>query len=155
MTLPKLDLLPEKATYQYNINRDVVSTQLEGGLSRRRRDIAGSSSVIKCSWFLQPFQYQYFMSFYHFSVKRGANNFRIDLLLEQPYLEEMVASFIEESISMKQIGLSYEVTADLEVVPIQIDDMAELVVLLYTPEGDNNVINLLEIFVNYDLEIAP
>lgn len=153
MTLAKLNLRPEKSTYKYTVNRDVVSTQLEGGLSRRRRDIAGSSAVVNCTWFLQPFQYQYFMAFYQLETVRGSNSFLIDLLLEQPYLEEMKANFVEQTLTMQQIGLSYQVSADLEVVPLQSDEMAEIILLLYSENDDNYSLQELERLVNVSLEI--
>lgn len=155
MALQRLELRPEKASYRYSINRDVVSSQLEGGLSRRRRDIAGSSSVIKCTWFLKPTDYQYFMAFYHSATQRGAETFLIDLLLEQPFLEEKEAAFIEETLVMKQIGLSFEVSADLETVPFQADDFADVVLILYAEEADSDdFLNAFEQLTNVDLEIA-
>lgn len=153
MPLAKLDLRPEKATYKYTCNRDVVSTQLEGGLSRRRRDIAGSSAVVNCTWFLHPFQYQYFMAFYQLETLRGANSFLIDLLIEQPYLEEMKASFIEQTLTMQQIGLSFQVSADLEVIPLQSDEVAAIILLLYSETDDNYTLRELEQLVNVSLEI--
>jgi hypothetical protein len=152
---PKLPFIPEKTTYSYKVDGDVVSVELDGGLPRKRRDIAGSASKVECTWFLSPVQYQYFMAFYRFTIKRGALPFLVDLLIEQPYLEEMKASFVANSLSMKQIGLSFEVSAELEVVPIGDDDFDEMIVLFYDESGsDNTPWNQLEQLTNYDLDVA-
>lgn len=152
MPLPKLPFIPEKSSYIYNVNRDVVSVELDGGLPRKRRDIAGSASRVECTWFLLPHQYQYFMALYRFELKRGALPFLVDLLIEQPYLEEMKASFVADSLSMKQIGLSFEVSAELEVVPVSDDDFDEIVTLFYDDNNAENPLwNQLEQLSNFDL----
>lgn len=154
MPLPKLPFVPEKSSYSYKVNGDVVSVELDGGLPRKRRDIAGSASRIECTWFLLPHQYQYLMAFYRFNLKRGALPFLIDLLLEQPYLEEMKASFVADSLEMKQIGLSFEVSAELEAVPVSSDDFDEIVTLFYDDKNEENPLwNQLEQLANFDLEV--
>lgn len=151
--VPFLPFIPDKSSYVYNINRDVVEVELDGGLARRRRDIAGSASRIECTWFLLPGEYQYFMAFYRSQLKRGAIPFLIELLLEQPYLEEIKASFRANTLSVKQIGLSYEVSAELEAVPNTDNDYDEMVLDFYIGgEQTNPFWGSLEKLVNVDLE---
>jgi hypothetical protein len=155
MTLVKLPLPPEKSSYVYETAREVVSIKLDGGKSRKRKDLLNSASTVRCSWFLQPVEYQYFMAFYQSVTSRGATDFTIDLLLEQPYLEETTVCFISDSLSVKNIGLSFEVSCELE-VKLQNDiDFAEIVVLLYDgKDGPLLFFNALEQLVNYDLDVA-
>lgn len=154
MALEKLTLVPEQSGYKYNINHDVISIQLEGGLSRRRRDKANSASIIECEWVLQDFEYQYFMSFFHSAAKRGSSPFLIDLLLEQPYLEEQTCTFVEETLEVTNKGLAFFVKADLESVPAQDDNFADMVLLLFDPKGTRSFyFDLIEQIANYDLEI--
>ncbi len=152
----KFDFVPDKATYSYSPKNDVVEVSLDGGLSRRRRDIIGSSSRISCTWFLLPHEFQYFMAFYRSHLKRGALPFTIDLLLEQPFLEEVTAAFVANTLRSKQIGLSFEVEAELETVPLVDTDYDDMILLFYdeTGSGENAFFNVLQQLTNFDLEVT-
>ena len=152
MTLPKLPFRPEKSSYRYTPNSEVVVVQLDGGSSRRRKDIAEASSIVECTFFLYADEFQFFTAFYQFNLARGAKPFLLDMLLEQPYLEEKQCAFLEDTFESRQIGLSFEVTCQLEVVSTQDDDFAEMIIELYNQDDD--YLNVLEELVNVYLEIA-
>lgn len=153
--IPTFPFIPEKSSYVYNVNRDVVEVELDGGLSRRRRDIVGSASRIDCTFFLLPYEYQYFMAFYRNYLKRGAIPFKLELLLEQPYLEKVTASIVANTLQMKQIGLNYEVQVQLETVPENNDNFDELVLFFYTgkEESETGILHMLEVLTNEDLAV--
>lgn len=151
MTLEKLPFVPEKSSYVYKTGKEVISEQLDGGLSRRRKDVAEAASIVECTWFLNPVDYQYFTAFYQFATVRGSRPFLVDLILDQPLLEERQAAFTENGFDVNQIGLDFEVKTQLEVVSNQDNGFAEMVLILY---GQDGYLNELEELVNIDLEIA-
>lgn len=154
MALEKLQLLPEQSGYSYTSKNDVIATQLDGGLSRKRKDIARAANEVQCQFVLNPSQYQYFMAFYQAATHRGVTNFLIDLLLEQPYLEEKEAAFVPDSISVENRGLSFSVSVVLEVTASEDVELAEAIMLLYDPKGANSTLLSLEQLVNYDLDVS-
>jgi hypothetical protein len=130
--MEKLPFPPEQATYVYGSTKDVVSTELDGGYSRTRRDIVGSASTISVTWNFDLEDYQYFRSFYNSACGRGAYPFLIDLLLDQPYLEEYVAKFVANSVETSEpFGLSRVVSAKLEVIPNEDLEADAITLLLY------------------------
>ena len=150
--MEKLTLPPDQFSYVYNPAKDVVSIELDGGLSKSRRDIQGSAAIIDCNWFLNLADYQYFRAFFNFNTKKGAQSFLIDLLVDQPYLEEYEAKFVPDSVTMDNpIGLSRKITARLEIVPIEDSDFDEMILLLH---DGTEILNLLEKLTNVDLEIS-
>ena len=152
MALTKLQLRPEQSTYVFNPAEDVVSVTVEGGASRSRRTVIGSHAIIDCTWTLNFADYQYLRAFYHSVGKQGSAPFLIDLLLDQPYLEEFEAKFVPDTFEMSEpIGLSFKQSAQLEVKPKNDTDYYDAIVLLY---GDDLFLNQLEQLANYDLEVA-
>lgn len=146
--MEKLLLLPEQASYNFNPKNEVVSIDLEGGLSRSRKDVLGASAFVDCRWFLTSEQYQYFKAFYNLSAGRGALPFLIDLLLDQPFLEEFTAKFVADSFEMSDPrGLSFQVSAQLEVTPIIDEAFDEIILDSYI---NGSFLDELEKLVNVD-----
>lgn len=148
----KLLLPPDQASYKVNRQGGVVSTRLDGGLARRRADIANPSSIVNCQWTLDQGQFQYFEAFYAFNTNYGATTFLIDLIIGQPFLEQYEASFVEDSYTIKTKGLTYYVEADLEVVPVTDLALAGLLVALFEV-GNGALVSLAEL-VNEDLDVT-
>lgn len=117
-TLETLPFVPEKASYNYSKTSDVISVQLDGGLSRSRRDIIDNAAYIDCEWFFDSLEFDYFMLFHKVVAGRGAISFQIHLLLDKPELETFTAKFVPNSIQVSEpSSQSYRVTAQLEVEP--------------------------------------
>jgi len=147
--MAKLLLLPESSGYVYSLANEVVAVELEGGLTRSRRDVVGASSFVECQWTLNREDYQYFRAFYNFETDRGASPFTIDLLLDQPYLQEFTAKFVADSLRLSEHqGLMYRLSARLEVVPIYDSDFDEMILLFYSQ--DSGVLDALEQLTNVD-----
>ena len=152
MPLEKLLLIPEQSSYRYGPDNSVITTTLDGGYSKSRTDLVNNASIVSCSWLLKDYHYQYFRAFFKAATDKGVFPFLIDLILDQPYLEEYEAKFIPESVQMDTPqGLMYTVTADLEVIPIADIEFAQGIVDAYTPGGYDYLYNL-EQLVNVDLE---
>lgn len=153
--LPKLVLRPEQSSYAVTPGSSIVETQLDGGKSRRRTDIVNSASVVDVSWFLNQSQYQYIQSFFNRATAKGATPFLIDLILSQPSLEEFEATFVADSFVLDGVqGLSFEVSAQLEVVPIRDDEFDEIFLILFDNGKEVDFLNCLEQLANIDLKVC-
>jgi hypothetical protein len=113
----KLLLKPDQNSYQVKEDKTVVSTQLDGGASRVRRDLLNAAMEVECQFTLSPYEYQYFRAFYN-QVNKGSDPFLIDLLVDSHELVEYVAIFKPGSWRLSKVrGLSFEVKIQLEVIP--------------------------------------
>ena len=153
MTLERMTVLPDEASYSYGSDNSVISNALSGGMSRSRIDQINSAAIISCSWTVNPSEYQYIRAFFNFYTSRGVKPFLIELILDQPYLEVYEAKFVANSmVTEDNEGLSYTIEAELEVVP-KYDPIHDELILIIYEQGGMDYINLFERFVNYDLEI--
>lgn len=152
-----LVLAPDQATYDVTDGTEVVSVQLDGGASRFRADILNATSIVTVEWSIGPTQYQYLRAFYKTATQNGSEPFEIDLFLDQPILTTHTAYFVAGSMKLaSQSGLTFVVTASLEVYPLpQDDDYNNSIMDLYEIYGDStgasDVINQLELFINFQL----
>lgn len=153
MPTPKLNFPPESNGYSLSNGEDVVEIAVEGGLARRRMDYSQKPFSLDVSWIFDQQEYQYFKSFYNSAVKKGSLPFLIDLIVDNPFLEEYVTYFKTGSVlSSDPMGLSIQVSATLEVLRKNTTDF-DAMVLLLNP-GGNDLLNLLEQLANYDLDVA-
>lgn len=155
MALTKLVLLPDNSSYSVTDGKEVISTQLDGGAARYRRDILGATSTVGVSFVLGPAEYKYLRAFYRTVTVSGSTPFLIDLILDEPTLTEHKAYFIPGSMQLTgQKGLTYTVSAQLEVYPIALDlDYDNSIVMLFSNYGDDwqGVFNAFEKLTNIDL----
>lgn len=122
MALNRLRLTPDNSSYSVTDGKEVVTTQLDGGASRFRRDFLGATSTVDVVFILDAEEYRYLRMFYKILTVSGANPFYIDLLLDLPVKVEHKAYFVPQSLKLtEQKGLSYWVSAQLEVFPAEID----------------------------------
>lgn len=148
MTLQKLALPPEQASYSVSATEDILTVKLRGGLSRSRKDAINSACIINCTWRLNVGDYQYFRAFFNTATQKGLLPFLIDLLLEQPYLEEYEARFIPDTVTMSEpLGLSRLCSAQLEVIPVVDTEMDEILILIY----GTDILNYIEHFANFGI----
>lgn len=124
--LTKLILRPDNSSYSVTDGKEVVSTALDGGAGRYRRDILGATSSVNVQWVCDREDYHYIRAFYRSLLGKGAKPFLIDLVLDDPLPVEHKAYFVPGSMTLtSQRGLSYIVQAQLEVEPAEIDDVYE------------------------------
>ncbi len=155
MNLSKFVLPPDNSAYSVADGKEVVTTQLDGGAARYRRDILGATSTVNCSWILGTEEYKYLRSFYRALTLKGSKPFLIDLILDEPTLTEHKAYFIPGSVQLTgQKGLTYWVTAQLEVYPAEIDYEAEAAFAALFGEYGEAWQSLFPVFENgLDVEI--
>lgn len=138
MALNKLKLTPDNSSYSVTDGKEVVATQLDGGAARYRRDILGATSAVAVSWILGTQDYKYLRAFYKALASSGATPFLIDLILDKPELTEHKAYFVPGSVQLTaQKGLTYWVSAQLEVYPIEMTEDDTAFAALYGELGEN------------------
>jgi hypothetical protein len=151
----KLPYLPERTSYVYKQTANVVSVRLNGGMSKSRRDLIGSTSVVSCQWFLDNEEFEYFMAFYKVIAQEGARAFKADLLLDKPTVQEFDCKFIPDTLqSIAPSALSFNVSAELEVTPIE-DTEKDLIWFMYNanPVEFESLLDKIASTVNTDFDV--
>lgn len=124
-------LTPDADSYQQNEGAEAIAIRIEGGPSRYRRDMIGAPRLLTVQWTLNPWQYHYFRAFWNTAILRGVDSFTCDLLGDDPC--ELVAhecKVVPGTMSApSQRGYIYIVSAQLEVVPLAVDPVADAAVV--------------------------
>jgi hypothetical protein len=136
----KLMIRPDADSYSSKDGNEVISTALDGGASRFRRDKLGAPKIVGVKWTMNPAQYQYWRAFFVTATKKGSLPFLCDLLSEDGSgPTEHQCNFVPDSVSLPaQQGLTYIQEATLEVKPLPRDEDFDLsLVSLYEAlDGD-------------------
>lgn len=149
MTLQKLLFPPDSRDYTVSRGSEVVEVAVEGGKARRRSDYSNKPAKIDVKWIFNREEYQYFMAFYNTIIKKGSLPFLIDLIVNNPYVEEYEASVVSESLKINDpLGLSIVVQMQLEIVVSVDSNFDELIIFLY---DQDDYLNILEQLANYGL----
>lgn len=162
MSLTKFLLPPNQASYSVTDGQESVSTKLDGGAARYRKDILDATSAVKGTWLLTPAKFEYFRAFYKTVTRSASLPFLIDLILDEAdNLVEHTAYFVPGTMKISGVaGLSYSIEADMEVVPIPADhDYNLILIAAYEEYGEDRagflaMINQLEQLANYDLDVS-
>lgn len=154
--LIELVIPPDQAGYATADGIEVVSAKLDGGASRRRRDIIGATSTVNVAWTCNEAKYLYLRSFYRTVAGEGATPFNIGLLLDRPTITTHKAYFVPGSMQLQsQRGLTFVVAAQLEVYPIKTTQDDTDFVYFYNELGEDlGAIVDVAINVDYPLAIA-
>lgn len=151
MTLLKLPFPPESTDYSLSNGTDFVETEVEGGKARRRKDYSSKPYELQVNWVFNQEDYQYFKAFYNSVTKKGSEPFLLDLIVDQPYIEERTVWFKGDSLQMNNpMGLSLLVSATLEVLPKDNPNFDAMILLF---AGNTTRLNILEQLANYDLKV--
>lgn len=108
---------PNQAGYGHKPGKQIVVEQLEGGSPRTRRDQLGAADYVTCVWSCTPAQYQYLTGFFREMINGYADQFRVNLVLDVPFLVPYLCTLMEEPELSRIDGLLYEVSAKLSVLP--------------------------------------
>jgi hypothetical protein len=148
--LIELKIPPDQAGYAVTDGSEVVSIKLDGGASRRRRDIIGATSTVNVTWNCNDVKFKYLRSFYRAVSESGALPFNIGLILDEPDITLHKAYFVPGSFSLQsQSGLTYVVVAQLEVCPLPVDPNAVDFVTMYNEFGEDSA-DMLSQTINED-----
>jgi hypothetical protein len=115
--MSKMSYPPDQANYSLTDGTDVVSTEVDGGPARQRRDILNPRARVTASWTVDATGYQYLRAFYR-TLLNGALVFQVDLILESDQPTTHDAYFVPGTFALQsKEGGIYHLIADLEVVP--------------------------------------
>lgn len=118
----KLNLIPEKISYQISFKEDSKSTSLNGGYSIFSKYILNSSKIIDIQFILTEFEYDYFRSFYRTISHNACSPFTMDLILDSSSLIEYTCYFIPGSVKLTKIeGKLFYVSAQIEVLSNEVN----------------------------------
>lgn len=158
--MQKLALPPDNSGYASTEGVDVLVAKVDGGPARYRRDFIGATSTVNVTWRnVTKAGYAYLRAFYNTAVARGSLPFLADLILDSADLIEHECYFVPGSFGTQSVngGVLFDVTAQLEVKPLPIDDaLNQSYVDVYTAFGEDaeEALALLEQLVNVDLNNA-
>lgn len=142
MPLETFLLPPDQAGYAVEDGQTFIMVQLEGGLSKVRRDIIGAARVIDVTWIFNRSQYRYFTAFYETKLKQGSLPFQMDLILDHPIPATYQCKFFPNKKLSEQKGLSYTVTAKLEALPpAAVASLDNAIVAAFEADPNVNLIN--------------
>lgn len=113
-----LPLPPDTESYTFTYGNQVMSTELDGGQSRFRKDFLGHVHNLDVQWTLNLKNFNYLMAFYRTTLDHGSLSFTIGLIMESGSLVTVTAWFVPGTLKhASPKGNTYVVTASLEVIP--------------------------------------
>jgi len=117
MALETFLIPPDQAGYAVEDGDTFVMVQLEGGLSKVRRDVLGAARIVDVTWIFDRNTYRYFTAFYETVLAQGSLPFYMDLILDHPIPATYECRFYPNKKLSEQKGLAYTVQAKLEALP--------------------------------------
>lgn len=163
-TSQKMPFCPAQAGYSADFGDGTLRVGLDGGASRYRAGVSGSSDTVAATWVLRSDEYSAFMGFVRNQKRLGSVPFLIDLPLQSHELVEYEASFIPRSVrlvsktaSVFTVAASLEVFSKQEFDDADLDYWASLVMMLAiygSIPAAQEILNLLAKLVNEDLPHA-
>ena len=116
MTLPVLEILPDKARYRARPRGRAITSRYDGSQGRYRRDYDGPAEVA-VQWSANAAQYGELVGLYRDTLRNGSLPFTMDLVVEDGTPETQTVRFVPGSFRLSGIaGNQYTLTANLEVV---------------------------------------
>lgn len=156
-----LPICPLQAGYSVEPDDGISAVKLDGGASRRERVSDGNVAIINVAWHLTADQFN-LLSGFHRNWRRTLEPFLAGLIMESAALELHESSFVPNTFRLTgKNGPSYAVSAQLEVVPLDIyldpdTDPGGAYAMLYELYGAQawRIVNELDLLVNRDLPHA-
>lgn len=126
MALPKLTIAPNQSGYAVSDGVEVISTQLDGGMARYRRDILGANALVSVQWSLSPLEFKYVKDFFNLLTGRGAKAFLLDLYLDDEVLTEHTCMLLPGSFRLTgQRGQQFTISAQIDATPVKLTSTEE------------------------------
>jgi len=151
----KLILPPDQTSYAAVDGTEVLSTSLDGGSARYRKDVLNSTTSITAKWTLDREGFNYFRIFYKDMINSGADAFLLDLYVDDPFeLTEHECHIVPGSFGLTaQSGLSFTVGATLEVKPIAQSQANKDLAYIYSYFGANwtTEVDTIDKLINIDI----
>jgi hypothetical protein len=126
MPLPALAVAPDSDGYSVDHTNPVIDTALDGGPSRFRLGQIGAPAIATVQWTLARQAYDYLMAFFRTTIKMGSLPFTVYLIVDGHAPASYTVHIVPGTFKLAgQSGLSYIVTAQLEVVVAAVDATAD------------------------------
>lgn len=109
---------PEQDGYRLRRGSESVTTRLDGGASRVRRDILGASHEATCTFMLTDEEYTSFEGLFREQLASRTSLFRIPLLIDTPTPVNHLVRVLDDPEELASTrGLTYVVQVRFEVIP--------------------------------------
>lgn len=122
--MEQLFVVPQQSGYSVQEAGNAwLSTELDGGLPRTRRDLFDPEPIVSVQWMLGITYYTYLTEFYRANAARDFEPFLTNLYLDTSQLVLHQVRFVPRSFALtKQVGDQYYVSAKLAVKLTRTDD---------------------------------
>jgi hypothetical protein len=123
MGLPILTLTPTSSGYTSKDVASTLSVQYDGGAGLYRSGKAGNPNIVGVTWNLGPADYRTLTAFYNTILNNGTKSFLINLIIDSVYTVQTqhTVKFVPQTFKLNSVqGHTYQVSAELEVIPIQL-----------------------------------
>lgn len=125
-----LTLVPSQEGYSFSDRPMVNSVDLQGGLSRVRRDLLQANGDATVQWRCNKARYEALRAFYRATTENGSVPFELDLIVDDPDLTRHTVNWMPGTFQLAEMdGATYVVTAELEVKTLTPDTVADLAII--------------------------
>jgi hypothetical protein len=152
--LPVMALTPSISGYSIERADTVIRSEPGMGPSAQRLDRFNSPSRMSAHWNVGPSNFEYLAAFYWTTIAEGALPFLIEAVLDRPDARYLKAKLVPGSFQNARInGLTYGVSAEIDVVPVLSPSYDSTVLALFDADGEEwaDFFGGLETLVNVDL----
>lgn len=146
-----LGLTPSVDGYTASRGDTMISTNPGQGPSAVRLDRFNTPTRLNVSWNVGPADYGYLVAFYYTAIREGALPFLMDSIVDHPLVRQLEAKMIPGSFTLSGVkGITYQVRADVDVVPVLSPDFDALMLDMYAEGGEfwGDFIDMLDRLVN-------
>ncbi len=119
MSIPRLDYTPSSSRYSGQHGAGIISTNVEGGFPRLRRDQLQPPSTFRVQWVFGRDDFEDFMFAFRHTINSGATTFIIPLLLDYSDMIDYTAQLVPNSLRVTNAeGNRRVVTASIVGIPV-------------------------------------
>jgi hypothetical protein len=109
---------PEQDGYRLQRGRETISIRLDGGRSRKRRDIVGACHIAQCTWLCDHDEYTALTGFFRERLQSRSAEFLLPLLIDTAVTVNHRCTILDEPEELASTrGRMHTVRATLEVIP--------------------------------------
>jgi hypothetical protein len=135
--LPVMGLIPSASGYGVQRGATVIQTQPGMGPSAFRLAQRNTPSLLNVSWNVGPADFDYLCAFYFTATAEGSLPFIMPAIHDYPDPQLFRALIVPGSFGLGGIkGLTYSVSAQVEVVPVVDAALDEMLLWLYATYGE-------------------
>ena len=124
----KLPMPPDQENYGVTKAANTITTEVAGGAPRYRLNFLNGTYTVSVLWRTDSAGFTFLNNFFNIACQSGSLPFLIDLYMDKGELTEHTARFVPGTFALSaQRGMSFEVSAQLDVEPMKTTQEDELV----------------------------